>query len=141
MDNCNTPQIALRWHSNNFLHFQKCIVPLLRRSTNQVNRTFVKILLTFINCQKNAYEQFGLGLHKNNFSISFKFCQIGSTFIKAMEKGIISTITVPTKKLDTIAISIRHYVKIPYYEESVVDKFKSNLLLLIFWLNIINYNS
>jgi hypothetical protein len=28
-----------------------------------------------------------------------------------------------------------------FYEESVVDKFKSNLLLLIFWLNIINYNS
>ncbi len=28
-----------------------------------------------------------------------------------------------------------------YYEESVVDKFKSNLLLMIFWLNIINYNS
>jgi hypothetical protein len=28
-----------------------------------------------------------------------------------------------------------------YYEESVVDKFKSNLLLLIFWLHIINYNS
>ncbi len=27
------------------------------------------------------------------------------------------------------------------YEESVVDKFKSNLLLLIFWLDIINYNS
>ncbi len=30
---------------------------------------------------------------------------------------------------------------ITLYEESVVDKFKSNLLLLIFWLNIINYNS
>jgi hypothetical protein len=28
-----------------------------------------------------------------------------------------------------------------FYEESVVDKFKSNLLLMIFWLNIINYNS
>jgi hypothetical protein len=28
-----------------------------------------------------------------------------------------------------------------FYEESVVDKFKSNLLLPIFWLNIINYNS
>ena len=28
-----------------------------------------------------------------------------------------------------------------YYEESVVDKFKSNLLLMIFWLHIINYNS
>jgi hypothetical protein len=28
-----------------------------------------------------------------------------------------------------------------FYEESVVDKFKSNLLLLIFWLHIINYNS
>ncbi len=27
------------------------------------------------------------------------------------------------------------------YEESVVDKFKSNLLLMIFWLHIINYNS
>ncbi len=27
------------------------------------------------------------------------------------------------------------------YEESVVDKFKSNLLLMIFWLDIINYNS
>jgi hypothetical protein len=27
------------------------------------------------------------------------------------------------------------------YEESVVDKFKSNLLLVIFWLNIIDYNS
>ncbi len=33
---------------------------------------------------------------------------------------------------------IRNYI---YYEESVVDKFKSNLLLLIFWLHIINYNS
>ncbi len=28
-----------------------------------------------------------------------------------------------------------------FYEESVVDKFKSNLLLMIIWLNIINYNS
>jgi hypothetical protein len=28
-----------------------------------------------------------------------------------------------------------------YYEESVVDKFKSNLLLMIIWLNIINYDS
>ncbi len=27
------------------------------------------------------------------------------------------------------------------YEESVVDRFKSNLLLMIFWLHIINYNS
>ena len=27
------------------------------------------------------------------------------------------------------------------YEESVVDKFKSNLLLVIFWLNITDYNS
>jgi hypothetical protein len=27
------------------------------------------------------------------------------------------------------------------YEESVVDKFKSNLLLMIFRLDIINYNS
>jgi hypothetical protein len=27
------------------------------------------------------------------------------------------------------------------YEESVVVRFKSNLLLLIFWLHIINYNS
>ncbi len=27
------------------------------------------------------------------------------------------------------------------YEESVVDKFKSNLLLMIFCLHIINYNS
>ncbi len=27
------------------------------------------------------------------------------------------------------------------YEESVVDKFKSNLLLMIIWLNIINYNT
>jgi hypothetical protein len=27
------------------------------------------------------------------------------------------------------------------YEESVVDKFKSNLLLMIIWLSIINYNS
>ncbi len=31
--------------------------------------------------------------------------------------------------------------KYNFYEESVVDKFKSNLLLMIFWLNIINYNS
>ncbi len=28
-----------------------------------------------------------------------------------------------------------------YYEESVVDRIKSNLLLIIFWLHIINYNS
>jgi len=27
------------------------------------------------------------------------------------------------------------------YEESVVVRFKSNLLLMIFWLHIINYNS
>jgi hypothetical protein len=27
------------------------------------------------------------------------------------------------------------------YEESVVVRFKSNLLLMIFWFNIINYNS
>ncbi len=31
--------------------------------------------------------------------------------------------------------------KMIVYEESVVDKFKSNLLLVIFWLNIIDYNS
>jgi hypothetical protein len=36
----------------------------------------------------------------------------------------------------------RDFVKIAVhqYEESVVDKFKSNLLLMLFWLNIINYN-
>jgi hypothetical protein len=28
-----------------------------------------------------------------------------------------------------------------YYEESVVVRIKSNLLLMIFWLHIINYNS
>ncbi len=28
-----------------------------------------------------------------------------------------------------------------YYEENVVTSFKSNLLLMIFWLHIINYNS
>jgi hypothetical protein len=33
------------------------------------------------------------------------------------------------------------YAECCYYEESVVDKFKSNLLLMIFWLHIINYNS
>ncbi len=33
------------------------------------------------------------------------------------------------------------FIKWSSYEESVVDKFKSNLLLMIFWLNIINYNS
>jgi len=27
------------------------------------------------------------------------------------------------------------------YEENVVTSFKSNLLLMIFWLHIINYNS
>ena len=27
------------------------------------------------------------------------------------------------------------------YEESIVVRFKSNLLLMIFWLHIINYNS
>jgi hypothetical protein len=27
------------------------------------------------------------------------------------------------------------------YEENVVTSFKSNLLLIIFWLHIINYNS
>jgi hypothetical protein len=27
------------------------------------------------------------------------------------------------------------------YEENVVDQFKSNLLLMIFWFYIINYNS
>ncbi len=33
------------------------------------------------------------------------------------------------------------FLTLATYEESVVDKFKSNLLLPIFWLHIINYNS
>ena len=28
-----------------------------------------------------------------------------------------------------------------YYEENIMTSFKSNLLLMIFWLHIINYNS
>jgi hypothetical protein len=42
--------------------------------------------------------------------------------------------------IETDSILIREKRKL-LYEESVVDKFKSNLLLMIFWLNIINYNS
>jgi hypothetical protein len=36
-------------------------------------------------------------------------------------------------------VKSEHFLQ--YYEESVVDKFKWNLLPMIFWLNIINYNS
>jgi hypothetical protein len=43
------------------------------------------------------------------------------------------------KDIDIALILILYDVTL--YEESVVDKFKWNLLLLIFWLNIINYNS
>ncbi len=46
-------------------------------------------------------------------------------FLTSCENGKIQT-------LDLMVMS---------YEESVVDKFKSNLLLVIFWLNIIDYNS
>ncbi len=50
-------------------------------------------------------------------------------------------ITINTIKNDLInLIKMGNYVQ-QYYEESIVDKFKSNLLLMIFWLNIINYNS
>jgi hypothetical protein len=48
------------------------------------------------------------------------------------------------QKWPTLTIPRLHLVilfKSMVYEESVVDKFKSNLLLMIFWLNIINYNS
>ncbi len=59
-----------------------------------------------------------------------------------------------TQANDTIQVNIKHKDtqhnnkictdrcrNLLCYEESVVDKFKSNLLLVIFWLNIINYNS
>jgi hypothetical protein len=35
----------------------------------------------------------------------------------------------------------RPSVTFAFYEENVVTSFKSNLLLMIFWLHIINYNS
>ncbi len=36
---------------------------------------------------------------------------------------------------------LEHFFPVSYYEESVVVRIKSNLLLMIFWLHIINYNS
>jgi hypothetical protein len=33
------------------------------------------------------------------------------------------------------------YGQMTYYEESVVVRFKSNLLLMIFWFYMFNYNS
>ncbi len=46
---------------------------------------------------------------------------------------------------DEEKISVSDNLKKPFsatlYEESVVVRFKSNLLLMIFWFNIINYNS
>ncbi len=46
-----------------------------------------------------------------------------------------------TQHKNTPLSNVKHYAKCQSYEESVVDKFKSNLLLMIIWLNIINYNS
>jgi hypothetical protein len=45
--------------------------------------------------------------------------------------------------LDAGAITFTHTTcpRLKVYEESVVARIKSNLLLLIFWLHIINYNS
>jgi hypothetical protein len=52
------------------------------------------------------------------------------------------TVTFQTgaQRYETFCISNIKMERI-FYEESVVDKFKSNLLLMIIWLNIINYNS
>ncbi len=44
-------------------------------------------------------------------------------------------------KFAKMAATISRLRKSSEYEESVVDKFKSNLLLMIFCLHIINYNS
>ena len=57
-------------------------------------------------------------------------CPIKSMTIENFSTGRLN----PSQGLDAAT-------KQMYYEESVVDKFKSNLLLMIFWLNIINYNS
>ncbi len=40
-----------------------------------------------------------------------------------------------------LPVSVSIFLSLTRYEESVVDKFKSNLLLIIIWLNILNYNS
>jgi len=53
----------------------------------------------------------------------------------------LSIMTLSIKTLSIVTLSIVALSIITFYEESVVDKFKSNLLLMIFWLNIINYNS
>ncbi len=48
-----------------------------------------------------------------------------------------------TQHYDTQHYDTHHYDTHHYdtYEESVVVRIKSNLLLMIFWLHIINYNS
>ncbi len=54
---------------------------------------------------------------------------------------LLMLITLIIKALSYIAIVIIIVYMRKIYEESVVDRFKSNLLLMIFWLHIINYNS
>ncbi len=47
-----------------------------------------------------------------------------------------------TKMAKVEACAIKPFtVVIHTMKKAFVDKFKSNLLLMIFWLNIINYNS
>jgi hypothetical protein len=66
--------------------------------------------------------------------------------------GVIGYPPILTCQMSTLRKPLHKYLSIchknpltvfifPRYEESVVDKFKSNLLLMIFCLHIINYNS
>ncbi len=46
-----------------------------------------------------------------------------------------------TRTNDTKRDNTQYNSIITVYEENIVSSFKLNLLLMIFWLNIINYNS
>ncbi len=71
----------------------------------------------------------------------YRFHKLRQLILKKIEN--LTNLTI-MKNAELVSMSIQNlkfFGKLKFYEESVVDKFKSNLLLMIFWLHIINYNS
>ena len=66
---------------------------------------------------------------------------LSSSFIAEISFGSVFVITLFFVSNNNVLFFSGSAVECKLYEESVVDKFKSNLLLMIFWLHIINYNS
>jgi hypothetical protein len=91
-------------------------------------------------------EQTGSDKHSSLLCYTINYCR---KEIYDVSNGTLSMTLYSNGKLQALPVDIRRWGKrlavtnilAYYYEESVVVRFKSNLLLLSFCLHIINYNS